>query len=782
MAKLYLVSHEPAVSKSVASGSTVSCELVVECQLIPVNGYFGIKYNGTDCASKYNVWHSYPWRDSVSCSFKMPTKTTVVTFYGGHSEGGSWIEDFKKTVTLTPPAPPKGFIYSYKYEIDGVEGSANRDVDVGKTVKLKEVVYNTGGSKGYISCQIKRNGAECTGFNSKDTEVGYANRWSCDCSFTMPEGVAKLNYYTHHWDGSKWVQDAQRVITLTGVKKTCSQSFHVKRYENGVWSDASYAKVKIGAYTWGCDFYGKLTKTLEEGGSYTAEALKTGYECYDGECRKTFTACVSEIILKFKKSAEFCNQYVKVTDQYGSGVPGVWVKCNSDTRETGVTGKCTFNNLTKDKTYTLVATAPEGYTCVECTKTFTACIAEITLKLNKEEVPPEKKDTEIDFFDVQDIEGASVRKLYVGKSYYWKAWLYEYALIGHGDPIKGRKIEIVRTDTGAILFAGNTQSDGGIVGGWTVADEHKGAYKVQAKFAGDDEFNACESGTFDIEVISAPERGVEVVVNNVPTEGLKVLIAPYKLMMCNWIEKTEKTIYSDLESVMFDLTAIEYKGVTKACIQVKNMADVLMDELKAESIPASGTTTKHMSGYLGSPYRTWLGVSPRTPSPGKSFTLTAHLIKNPKETVGKDFEVIFYEVVDETEERIGANLTDETGKAIFMTSKSEAGTYTYVARYSGADTFAESITVTVSAVSPCPIEEAFREVCPLVVVYGCVIHPDLVTLRAFRDAVLPRFVVKAYYAMGPLIIIFFVNNRVSKWFVRKAVHLVARRVRKRWGY
>ena len=72
-----------------------------------------------------------------------------------------------------------------------------------------------------------------------------------------------------------------------------------------------------------------------------------------------------------------------------------------------------------------------------------------------------------------------------------------------------------------------------------------------------------------------------------------------------------------------------------------------------------------------------------------------------------------------------------------------------------------------------------KPVCPILEAFGfaCVIHPDLVTLRAFRDAVLPRIMVKAYYATGPLMIILFVNNRASKWFVRKMVHVIARRLR-----
>ena len=589
-------------------------------------------------------------------------------------------------------------------------------------------------------------------------------------NFTMLNKDVKVLFTGLYWGADdKWHEYTTKAITVkfkagTGSISATSTPSGAKVYLEGVYigiSPLTISNVPIGQ---------RWVKFIKAG--YVDKVVSVIVEA-----GKTVTAHAD----LEPPAPEKCDQDFRVTDKDGNPLDA-YVKIGSLVSRTYSDGECTIIGLTKGDSYTAEA-SKSGYICLDCTKTFTACTSKITLKLTTE--VPEKKDTEIDDFDVKDIEGVPVRKLYVDHTYQWKAFLYEYKLVGHGDPIKGRKIEIKRVDTGALLFAGNTQTNGGIVGSWTAEDKHKGAYKVQAKFAGDSAYNSSESGKFDIEVIGAPKRGVEVVVKNVPSEGLKVLIAPYgKLIpyVCAWSMKTEKTIYSDLESVMFDLTTTIYIGITKACIQVKNMADELMDELKAESIPTTGTATKHLNGYHGCPYRTWLGASPRTPAPGKSFTLTAHLIKNPKETVGKDFEVVFYEVVDEVEERIGANLTNEMGQAMFMTSKTEPGTYTYVARYSGGDTFAEPTTVTVSAVPPCPIEEAFREVCPMTMAFGCVITPDLVTLRAFRDAVLPRIVVKAYYAAGPFIILLFVNNRASKWFIRKLVHIVAQRLRKRWSY
>ena len=158
---------------------------------------------------------------------------------------------------------------------------------------------------------------------------------------------------------------------------------------------------------------GKISFSLTEGKKHTVTSFKHGYECVD--CERAFTACTKEIVLTFKKKVvvprpKMCTQWVKVVNEKGVPIGATTVIFKGVGKKfTGGDGR-TSVSLEEDKSYTVIA-EKEGYECIDCEKTFTACTKELVLTLKKTIVLPGKCTQ---WVKVVDEKGVPIKDAYVG--------------------------------------------------------------------------------------------------------------------------------------------------------------------------------------------------------------------------------------------------------------------------------------------------------------------------------------------------------------------------------
>jgi len=156
------------------------------------------------------------------------------------------------------------------------------------------------------------------------------------------------------------------VFILKKVPKACTQSFVVKDKATG--AAISGAKVVVNSTVLTTDEKGEVTTSLVVGKGYTAHAEAVHYEKSPD---KKFTACTEKPIV-FELSPKRCTQLFKVETEEGEPVGAATITVKGVGKKyTDAEGK-TRLTLTEGTTYTAVA-EKEGYECVECEKTFTAC-------------------------------------------------------------------------------------------------------------------------------------------------------------------------------------------------------------------------------------------------------------------------------------------------------------------------------------------------------------------------------------------------------------------------
>lgn len=94
----------PSTDSTRNVGSTVVVKFkVLNCSSEAGNFHQFIRKNDVICDREENVWIE-PWcsGSELRCQFLMPDSVVVVKYTGGHSEGGAWIDDYEKEITLTP--------------------------------------------------------------------------------------------------------------------------------------------------------------------------------------------------------------------------------------------------------------------------------------------------------------------------------------------------------------------------------------------------------------------------------------------------------------------------------------------------------------------------------------------------------------------------------------------------------------------------------------------------------------------------------------------------------
>ena len=299
-----------------------------------------------------------------------------------------------------------------------------------------------------------------------------------------------------------------------------------------------------------------------------------------------------------------------------------------------------------------------------------------------------------------------------------------------------------------------------------------------AEFGPDTGYNASTcTGT-----ITAVEcnNGIIVKVEDIPPEGLTVeYAADLFIYGCDWVPppKNRKTVTPEKPfAVLSEL------GWAKACVRITTIdydpfplpGTGSVQDIKEEiTLPDEGCITIPMYGWLGCKYRTRITTTPVRPAPGESFTLHAHLIINPEEPAIEGMEIEFIKLVDETEESLGKNLTNEKGIAPLSHVEEEEGTYKYLARYTGGDTYAEVKTVRVAVTPPiCPILTAFG---------GTIVFTKLDMIRWFRDNKLPECITHAYYAAVPITGRIARYSKATRLIIRELAKISIWAIEKRWA-
>lgn len=285
-------------------------------------------------------------------------------------------------------------------------------------------------------------------------------------------------------------------------------------------------------------------------------------------------------------------------------------------------------------------------------------------------------------------------------------------------------------------------------------------------------------------VIEECDNGVIVTVEDAPVEGLWVLL--YKkdfLGMWGLVPSMIEEVTTTGPTVVFTEVGGIIPSAEDVLLKVQSKkTDDFMSE-KETTAPKEGCAGPvKMYGYLGCTYRTRITADPTYPAPGKSFKLNATLIINPKERATEDMEVEFFKLVDKVEESLGTNVTNESGVAV-LSHAEEKGTYKYLARYTGGDTFAETKTVTVREPT-CPIEiSAIEEMCPIfTAMQGTIVFTKLDTIRWFRDNRMPKCLVKTYYWLTPVTGRIAKYSRTARFVIRGLTKVSIKAIERRYGW
>ncbi len=318
---------------------------------------------------------------------------------------------------------------------------------------------------------------------------------------------------------------------------------------------------------------------------------------------------------------------------------------------------------------------------------------------------------------------------------------------------------------------------------WSFIPASAGKKTIKAVFEGNEKYNPSNcTDTLTVEELPECDNGVRVTVKDIPPEGLRV---QYVLKLLGvwepWIAAREKTVSTASPTAVLSNLAIGARPIDVR-VGVVNIAGDVMS-LKQTTAPGVGCADITLFGYLGRKYRTRMTSSPSTPTPGESFELKAHLVINPDTTAGPNMSIQFYEIINGTRQPIGApRPTDDNGIAHLVQTKEVEGKYTYEAEYVGGDTYAESVTVTVSE-KVCPIDISALEECPIVkALQGTVVFTHLDTLRWYRDTKMSPLLVNAYYRLIPITGRIARSSRTARLVVRAISTMSIRRIERKYGH
>ena len=286
---------------------------------------------------------------------------------------------------------------------------------------------------------------------------------------------------------------------------------------------------------------GKYKATLIKGTDYEVVSTKAGY--YTGHW--SLTACITEKTLEMESLIDYCSQYINVETSDGAAV-AFHLEWGDGTYEDGYTPKRCNYDYEEGIPVTATASAA-GYE--SGSNSFTTCISEFTLLLEKKEVTPTPvpptpvpptpvpptpvppKDTTICDFDILDADGNVVTDVVVGVEYKVRGYLCWYTMVGPIEwggcaellkgcdtnyEVSGRTLTFVIPD--GFPRTGVTDADGYVEIPWTPTELEVGdPISVKLAFAGDAAYNASETDWKEVTVF--PTSTFVVDTSAVPVGG-----------------------------------------------------------------------------------------------------------------------------------------------------------------------------------------------------------------------------------------------------------------------
>ena len=298
-------------------------------------------------------------------------------------------------------------------------------------------------------------------------------------------------------------------------------------------------------------------------------------------------------------------------------------------------------------------------------------------------------------------------------------------------------------------------------------------------------------------VIGECDEGVIVTVKDVPAGGLAVKCHYLIIGTSCGPGPGLNDVFEDEHTVTRDNPVAVFSDLSTAkcyCFRVMTDAEYVMSHTeRGITPPGTGCSKITLYGFLGRAYRTRID-KPTTAKPGEAFTLEAKLFYADEDgwhRATEFMEVEFFRVSGtrdestntwETEESLDTNLTNADGVALLSITEEEEGTYKYIARYTGGDTFATAHTVSVKEVV-CPIDlSAIEEACPILKAsLGTIVFTKLDTLRWFRDTHMPESLVRMYYWLTPVTGLIARKSRLVRAIIREISWLSIKGIEKRWA-
>ena len=175
---------------------------------------------------------------------------------------------------------------------------------VGEDITIRLSVENTGNETGWIQGYIIKDGSICVDKQGEFSPGGVLKLYGSECDINMPNKNVNVTFVARHWNGSEYVTDESKSITLTPTVAFCSQDVRV------VTSDGAAVKPQIewgdGGTSYGEETPWDASHSYKKGERYTVRVSADGYEAASKTIERT---CESKFTLTLTKEEVPCSDW-----------------------------------------------------------------------------------------------------------------------------------------------------------------------------------------------------------------------------------------------------------------------------------------------------------------------------------------------------------------------------------------------------------------------------------------------------------------------------------------